>query len=517
MAETTQVILCPYCGHVQATLEKCEECGGLFDTLSLRATQVCMGPWFIRDKKRPFRPGCSYEILKKQINSGKIKANSVVRGPTTRQFWSIARTVPGVAHLLGVCHQCQTQVKPTDTKCPACSAPFRDVQLRNEMGLFYTTEANAQAAQKAIEKEIAGGGVTPAQPVKQPPAPGTPGAPGAAGAAAAGAAAATPVPGAAVTPSPVAVTPPAGADAPKGGNEDLLDEVLGRVAKQTQGVKVNKGEFPATSPKAAPKPAKRNAPAARPVPQPAASSGSGLDFDPVDEEEEQDSRPARGPGLPVFALITVNVILVLTLIAGVILYAQKNNGNNGSTSGDGSNPTDSSNNPQPANPPSSSDQSAAPKSDSDDLVHDAYSKPAAKPAPITKEDRSNPLSPNYVPPGSKIKPDSGDSDTASTDQKPDAPAASDSSNSSSASDTAKPSTPAPAPKESPALVSTIEARRARAKFLEGQKKYPEALAVLKDIAKNTPLNKQPEDLDESIRRLEGLIATAKTGNFFKVD
>ena len=155
MAEVTPVILCPYCGHMQTRPTKCEACGGLFDHLSLRATQVSMGPWFIRDKKRPYRPGCSYEILKKQISAGKVKPNSILRGPTTRQFWSVARNTPGVAHLLGVCHQCGEHVKPTDSKCMHCSAPFRDVALRNEMGLFYPTEAAAQAAQKAIEKEVA--------------------------------------------------------------------------------------------------------------------------------------------------------------------------------------------------------------------------------------------------------------------------------------------------------------------------------------------------------------------------
>ena len=54
------------------------------------AGRISMGPWYIRDKNRPFRPGCSYEVLLKQVRSGKIKGSTVIRGPTARQFWSVA-------------------------------------------------------------------------------------------------------------------------------------------------------------------------------------------------------------------------------------------------------------------------------------------------------------------------------------------------------------------------------------------------------------------------------------------
>src|SRR5690348_425633 len=104
--DPSKLVLCPYCGHAQPAADRCEECRGLFEPLSRRATQISMGPWFIRDKANPFRPGCSYEVLRKQIAAGKIKPTTVLRGPTTRQFWSVARNVPGVAHLLGYCHRC---------------------------------------------------------------------------------------------------------------------------------------------------------------------------------------------------------------------------------------------------------------------------------------------------------------------------------------------------------------------------------------------------------------------------
>ncbi len=157
----TQIILCPYCGHVQTVPEntaipdQCDECRGLFEPLSRRATQISMGPWYIRDKKMPFRPGCSYEVVSKMAKAGRIKPTTVMRGPSTKQFWSVARNVPGIAHLLGYCHECNAKVQPTDAQCSACGTKFDEPRERNELGLAFKTAGEATAAQKALEKEIA--------------------------------------------------------------------------------------------------------------------------------------------------------------------------------------------------------------------------------------------------------------------------------------------------------------------------------------------------------------------------
>ena len=114
-----RLTLCPYCGNTQSGGDKCGQCGGLFEPLSRKATQISMGPWYIRDPRMPFRPGCSFVVIKRQAKAGKIKSTTVLRGPTTRQFWSVARNVPGVAHLIGYCHDCAEKI----------SLDFRD-QLR---------------------------------------------------------------------------------------------------------------------------------------------------------------------------------------------------------------------------------------------------------------------------------------------------------------------------------------------------------------------------------------------------
>ena len=130
-----KAVLCPYCGHLSLNTVRCEVCRGYFDPLSRQASQNSMGPWFIRDEALPFRPGCSYETLRTLIQRGKVTRDTIIRGPSTRQFWGCARNVPGVAHLLGECHACHAAVDPADESCPRCGASFACETDRQYFGL----------------------------------------------------------------------------------------------------------------------------------------------------------------------------------------------------------------------------------------------------------------------------------------------------------------------------------------------------------------------------------------------
>lgn len=131
-----KLILCPYCGNTQTEPEdRCAACGGFFDPLSLKVTQQHMGPWFVRDRNNPFRPGCSYEVLVRQIEKGKLKPTTIIRGPTTKQYWSVARHVPGVSHLLGYCHNCGAHVGANAESCGKCGEVFFAPRLRDNLGL----------------------------------------------------------------------------------------------------------------------------------------------------------------------------------------------------------------------------------------------------------------------------------------------------------------------------------------------------------------------------------------------
>lgn len=164
---TEQLVLCPYCGHAQFGGDRCQVCSGLFEPLSRRATQLAMGPWQIRDKNNPFKPGCCYDVMKKLAAAGKIKSTTIVRGPTTRQFWSIARNVPGIAHLIGYCHGCGAHVSPSDAKCGKCNGAFTEPGDRNTLGLAFRNDDEARIGQQQLDAELRG----EAPPPRQTPGP----------------------------------------------------------------------------------------------------------------------------------------------------------------------------------------------------------------------------------------------------------------------------------------------------------------------------------------------------------
>lgn len=130
-----RLTICPYCGARSRSLAACESCGGRFDPLSRQATQNAMGPWFVRIESQPFRPGCNYATLLHLIDRGTVRADTAVRGPTTKQFWMLARWCPGVAHRLGICHSCQAKTDPESRECPSCGVEFARLEDRQTLGL----------------------------------------------------------------------------------------------------------------------------------------------------------------------------------------------------------------------------------------------------------------------------------------------------------------------------------------------------------------------------------------------
>jgi hypothetical protein len=135
MATTSKMLICPYCGEAQRASDRCRACGGLFEALSRQATHNAMGPWYVRDSARPFQPGCSYETIVRLIERGRVTKTSIIRGPTTKQFWTVARRVPGLSHLFGYCHHCESKVEPSMHGCPSCGVPFGAYLDRDYLGL----------------------------------------------------------------------------------------------------------------------------------------------------------------------------------------------------------------------------------------------------------------------------------------------------------------------------------------------------------------------------------------------
>src|SRR5690606_20596591 len=124
-----------YCGAVTADARRCSACGGHLDPLSRQATQDTMGPWHIHDSAQPFRPGCSFATVRKMLERGQIARRTILRGPTTRQFWTFADLTPAVAELLGVGPTCHARAGPATFRGAACGASFTRDTDRQRVGL----------------------------------------------------------------------------------------------------------------------------------------------------------------------------------------------------------------------------------------------------------------------------------------------------------------------------------------------------------------------------------------------
>jgi hypothetical protein len=124
----------------------------LFDKFSRMATQIAMGPWQIRSRSKPFHPGCSYDVLTKLIAAGKVTERTIIRGPTTHQFWQVACRVPGVAHRLGFCHACHQRVKRDSSNCEHCDESFVVPRHRNELGLQFADQRAIAAARAELDE-----------------------------------------------------------------------------------------------------------------------------------------------------------------------------------------------------------------------------------------------------------------------------------------------------------------------------------------------------------------------------
>lgn len=146
--------LCPICASDAVADGRCNACDRVFSPVD-RATRVTLGPWQLRDSKLPFGTGMSWVQLKQKIEAGEVSGDAIVRGPTTHQFFSVVRHTPDIAHLAGRCFQCASNVKPTDKACGNCGTSFAPSTPPDKLGLMFATDADAAAAQKRLDAQIA--------------------------------------------------------------------------------------------------------------------------------------------------------------------------------------------------------------------------------------------------------------------------------------------------------------------------------------------------------------------------
>ena len=130
-----RILICPICGDTQPETNVCRVCSTFLDPEGLLLAEGEIGPWWIRNEDLPFRPGKTYEYMVDLVKKGEIDLLTIMRSPTTRQLWKVARRVKGIAHLLGRCHKCRFHVEPSSIACDECNEPFLKYTDRNKLGL----------------------------------------------------------------------------------------------------------------------------------------------------------------------------------------------------------------------------------------------------------------------------------------------------------------------------------------------------------------------------------------------
>jgi hypothetical protein len=113
--------VCPFCGTQRETdVGACTQCS-LEDTPTTRtATRGKLGPWYVLQSRNPSAPGMNFATLMALVQKGRVTARSVLRGPTTGQFWRHAAKVKGVSREFLLCWNCGGDVAKNARACPNC-------------------------------------------------------------------------------------------------------------------------------------------------------------------------------------------------------------------------------------------------------------------------------------------------------------------------------------------------------------------------------------------------------------
>ena len=86
-----------------------------------KATKARIGPWYVLQKRNPAAPGMKFETLLSFVHKGRVKAHSIVRGPTTHQLWRFAAHIKGLSREFGLCYSCGSPLATTASICPQCN------------------------------------------------------------------------------------------------------------------------------------------------------------------------------------------------------------------------------------------------------------------------------------------------------------------------------------------------------------------------------------------------------------
>jgi hypothetical protein len=150
--------VCPFCGAVREQAEgTCPRCTMESTAATRQATKSRIGPWYVLQTRNPAAPGMKFETLLTFVRKGRVKARSIVRGPTTHQLWRFAAHVKGLSREFGVCYSCGEGIERTANLCPHCNR-LQEPPVNADVFLESTESDGKSTGSQAVYREI---GATP--------------------------------------------------------------------------------------------------------------------------------------------------------------------------------------------------------------------------------------------------------------------------------------------------------------------------------------------------------------------
>jgi len=123
-AATAGKFVCPFCGTIcDRSDAPCPRCLMENTPQTRQTTRARLGPWYVLQSRNLSAPGMKCATLLALIRKGQVTPRSIIRGPTTQQFWRSAARVKGISREFGLCYYCGAAVQPAAQSCSRCNKP----------------------------------------------------------------------------------------------------------------------------------------------------------------------------------------------------------------------------------------------------------------------------------------------------------------------------------------------------------------------------------------------------------
>ena len=147
---------CVYCGRlIPRDSTRCPECKTNYSAAVRRASREVEGPWYYLEPRNPSNRGVDFRTMLKLIEKGRLRRNSIVRGPTTHQDWMFAAETPLLSKHLGVCPHCFAPARGDQEYCDTCHRQLDERPARLKPGVDAPGVESPFPEREALEARLA--------------------------------------------------------------------------------------------------------------------------------------------------------------------------------------------------------------------------------------------------------------------------------------------------------------------------------------------------------------------------